>query len=156
MHRECVPVLRPEHIVLLAKWRDAYMRGDIEALRLITDNQALVEDYAGLFRRTVSRRLVYSDMESIDAGFFAEYEAHFRYADGTARQFRGMLLFEVANDKIVGVECFEGTVADQPAPVTSPETTGRPAGGHRTEADYATCGPVAEQMPGPGGGGTQG
>lgn len=99
----CDPVLTDEHIVLLAKWRDAYMRGDTEALKGITDSSGLVADYAGMFDRTLSREVVYRHLESVRGGFFAEYETTFRFRDGSMKMGHGFLDFRVVDGKIVAV-----------------------------------------------------
>lgn len=101
--RPCKPVLADEDIVLLGKWRDAYQRGDVAALRRITDNEKLVSDYKALFERTQSREVVYSDLESVRGGFFASYDVTFGYAGGKTEESRGRLKFGVSGGKIVAV-----------------------------------------------------
>jgi hypothetical protein len=99
----CIPTLTNEDILLLAKWRDGYQRGDIEALRVISANEGMMSDYAGLFATTQGRAVVYKNLESVKGGFFATYQVTFRYKDGSEVKREGSLEFTVKEGKIVDV-----------------------------------------------------
>lgn len=91
---ECEPYLEPAHRKLLAEWERAYEAGDLIAVRALTDNEALVSKYAGMFSATTDRQVTYSRPESVRGGLIVHFEARFVYPERTSER-AGELRFQI-------------------------------------------------------------